>query len=206
MVGESKIKPSPFLQNKNSVVKYISELHLVLQELGNLALRMATQADQVCFIQAWIEERGPQDIARLPRKVHSAAPLLNYTRYHRVTISMPRDMDDRELDRTVNYGYHNTALKYKSFISKELAEQLWAGQTSIIPLSKVQHFNGLWLSPLAAITQTRRKLRLIYDFSWIWLNAKVLQTSPKEDTRSDRYLHIILDCIVESNPQPGPTF
>ena len=111
MVGESKIKPSPFLQNKNAVVKYISELHLLLQELGNLALRMETQADQVCFIQAWIEERGPQNIACLPREVHSSAPLLNYTRYHRVTISMPRDMDDRELDRTVNYGAHTSALK-----------------------------------------------------------------------------------------------
>ena len=51
-----------------------------------------------------------------------------------------------------------------------------------------------------------RKPRLIYDFSWNDLNAKMLQEAPKEDMQFGRALHRLLDCIVEPEPQIGPTF
>ena len=71
---------------------------------------------------------------------------------------------------------------------------------------KVRHHKGIWLSPLVYVLQMGIKPRLVYDFSWSGLNSKVLQEAPKEAMRFGRALHNLIDCIVEADPQIGPTF
>ena len=74
---------------------------------------MSKQAYHIGFFQACVEERGPKELARLPREEHSAALLLNYTRDNGVSISMPRGRDDSYLENAVSYGAHALALKEK---------------------------------------------------------------------------------------------
>ena len=92
---------------------------------------MATQADQVVLFQAYAKERGPQELSRLPRETHITDPLLNYTRDHEVTITIPQAMDNNKIDKAVSYRSQTLSLKEKSFVRKELAEQLRTGHIGI---------------------------------------------------------------------------
>ena len=87
-----------------------------------------------------------------------------------------------------------------------MTEQLRAGNISISTMSKVRQLKGLWLYPLSEIPQTGSKPRLIYDFLWSSLNAKVLQAAPIVTMQFRKALHRILDCIMEDYPQLFPTF
>ena len=115
-------------------------------------------------------------------------------------------MNASNLDKTVSYGSHALALKEKYFFRKELAYQLRSVHIVIYPLAKVQHLEGLWLSPLSEMTQTGRKTRLIYDFSSSGPNAKVLQAALKEAMRFGISLHRLLECILENDPHMGQKF
>ena len=82
--------------------------------------------------------------------------------------------------------------------------QLRVGHISVFPMDKVLHLKGIWIPPLAKITQEGRKIRLLYNFSWSNLNAKVDQAASKEAMQFVRYLHRLIYCIVDGNPLLGP--
>ena len=63
----------------------------------------------------------------------------------------------------MEYRAHSSAVKEKAFIMKELDKQLRTLHVDISPWKGVNHLQGLWLSPLAAIPQAGRKSRLIYN-------------------------------------------
>ena len=102
-----------------------------------------------------------------------------------------------------NMHFH---LKEKSFSRKDLVEQLREGHIAIFPLSDFPNIKGLCLSPLAAMMQMRYKNWLIYRFSWSSLKEQVQQTIKTEAMRFVKALHHIMDCIIEADPELGPTY
>ena len=84
--------------------------------------------------------------------------------------------------------------------------QLRVGHILVSPMEKVLRLKGIWIPPLAKITQKGRKIRLLYNFSWSNMNAKVNQAASKEAMQFVISLHRLLYCIMESNPLLGPAF
>ena len=127
-------------------------------------------------------------------------------RVHGVPIKIERGMTDDEITRAIIYGAHSSVTKETTFVRKELQEQAQAGHIALFPLRAVRHLHKLWLSPLAAIPQRRRKPRLIYDFYWSGLNKAVTQVAHKEKMRFGKALYRVIDCILTAPPKLGPTF
>ena len=154
---------------------------------------MADRACSVGFLQACIEARGPPKLEGLPVVSYLAAPILSHMRKHGVPINMPYGMTDKELESAISYGSHSSSNKERSFVRRELAEQLQAGNIAIFPLAAIRHLNKLWLSPLAAIPQTGRKPRMIHKFSWRGLNKLTRAAALKDSVRFGKALHRLLD-------------
>ena len=72
-------------------------------------------------------------------------------------------MNKVELKKSLAYGAHSSTVKENSFVRKELANKPRSGHIAIFQWEDVKHLQGLWLSMLAAIIQSGRKTRLIYD-------------------------------------------
>ena len=72
-------------------------------------------------------------------------------------------------------------------------EQLQVGHVSIFILALIRHLQKLWIYPLAAIPQTVHKHRLIYDFSWSWLNNFTRVAAHKDSMRFGKDLNRLLD-------------
>ena len=89
-------------------------------------------------------------------------------------------MDNIDPDKSVIYVAHALALKEKSSIRKELVKQPKVGHIAIFPMEKVLNHKGLWLYPIEEIPQRGRKTRLLYNFPWSNLNAKLNQAASKE--------------------------
>ena len=112
-------------------------------------------------------------------------------------------MTDMELEGAMAYGAQSSAKKEKDFVRKELAELLQEGHVTIFPLAAVRHLQKLWISPLATITQTGRKPRLIYDFSWSGLNELVQAAKHKELMRFGKAMHSLMDFILAADSVLG---
>ena len=93
-----------------------------------------------------------------------------------ITISM----NNSDLKKALTHGIHYSADQKKAFVRKDLAKHLRVVNIVILPWEDVKHLKRLWLSPLAHITQTGIKTRLIYDFSWSQLNETVRPAVKKE--------------------------
>ena len=50
-------------------------------------------------------------IERPPKQEHAAAPLLNYTREHSVSVNITRGMNKEEPDKELSCGAHASAIK-----------------------------------------------------------------------------------------------
>ena len=106
-------------------------------------------------------------------------PLISYMKENGMPIVIPWGVNKEELLKEINYGTHSSSQKEKTFVIREIVEQLRVGHVSIFPWYKVKRLSGLWIYPLAAIPQIGRKSHLIYDFSLIALNGKADQDSQK---------------------------
>ena len=149
-------------------------------ELGKLSKRMVNRVKQVGFFKYVFNPRGTIILANLSPTALTVYPLQNRMREHGVPISITQGMKNTELEKHLIYGTHTSALKDKTFFRRDLAEKLRAGHINIFPWEAVKHLMGLWLSLLAVIPQTGQKPRIVYDFSWICLNAKAKQYTPKK--------------------------
>ena len=58
-------------------------------------------------------------------------------RKHGFPINMPRGMIDKELADAIAYGAQSSAKIEKTFVRKELVEQLQSGYVAIFPLAAV---------------------------------------------------------------------
>ena len=114
-------------------------------------------------------------------------------REHRIPIAMPRDLNDREMKKARTYRAYAAEIKKKSFVRKELTKQLQVGHISVLPLKRVRNIKGLWLPPLAYTIHTGRKSRLVYNFSWSGLNARMQKAAPKDAMVFGIELHRLLD-------------
>ena len=70
----------------------------------------------------------------------------------------------------------------------------------------MRHLKLLCISPLTAILQQGRKLRLIYGFSCSGLNKWGNNSAPKELMMFGKYLYRLLDFIMKLEPNMVPTF
>ena len=95
---------------------------------------------------------------------HVVSPLLNCMIYHIFLINIPRGMNIVDIKKALTYVAHYSVVKERAFVSKELAKQLRAGHIDIFPWEDFHHLQGLWISHLAAMTQTGRDTRFIYNF------------------------------------------
>ena len=76
---------------------------------------------------------------------------------------------------------------------------------AIFPISVIRHIHNIWLSPIAAISQTVRKPRLVYDLSWSGLNKLAKAVAQKDSMRFGKALHRLLDCVLDAVPALGHT-
>ena len=124
---------------------------------------MARRAKQVGFSRAFIESLVPYNLNSFPKEDHVATPILNYMIEHGVLSDMPRYMNSVEIKTALNYGTHSSTVKENSFVRKELDNKTRSGHVAIFQWEDVKYLQGLCLSMLAAIIQSGRKTRLIYD-------------------------------------------
>ena len=161
------------------VVKYTPQLHLIPEELDKSATRMVKRARRVVFIKhAW--NPGASTSSTLCHHRHTPrAPLLNYMRDHGLPIAIPQGMNKSDMEKTLQYSLHYSAIKDNNFLRKELADKIHADHMNIFTWEAVKHLPGLWLSPLDSAPQAGRQQRLIYNLSWSGLNEKADQAAPK---------------------------
>ena len=80
------------------------------------------------------------------------------------------------------------------------------GHIIVSSLAAVRGLPKLWLSPVAAIPQIGRQLRLIFDFIWSVLTKAKSREAPEEVMRFGGTLcHIILRVIL-SDPWLDPVY
>ena len=106
----------------------------------------------------------------------------------------------------MSYDAPNSATKERDFLREELSKQAQAGHISLSTLREIYHLTRLWTAPLSDIPQQGRKLRLIYDFSWIVLNKEVIHVAPKETISFGKALYRLIDCIILTPMKIGPDF
>ena len=85
-------------------------------ELSNSAQRLASRAENVGVIQAFVEARFPHELNKLPPKPHTVAALLNHMRVHEVPIKTERGMTEDDLSKAIKYGAHSSATKETTFV------------------------------------------------------------------------------------------
>ena len=178
----------------------------MLPELGKSAQVLAQRAERAGFFQTCVEARGPHELKALPAGSHPAVDLINHTRQHGVPIAMPRRTAAEERVKAVAYGTYASAHKERDFLRTELLDQTRAGHIVVFHLSAVKDLPNLWLSPVASIPQTDRQPRLIYELSWIGVNAAEGSSAPPEAMHFTRGLHRVLYCILVVDPVLGPVY
>ena len=63
-----------------------------------------------------MEVRDPHELEALLTYTHTEDPLMNYMRYHRVTIYIWMGMFREDPTKALRYGVHASSIKYKSFV------------------------------------------------------------------------------------------
>ena len=89
-------------------------------------------------------------------------------------------MYKEEKELAICYGTYASINKEVEFINVELAKQVQVGHVTVFPLEAVNYLHNLWLSLVTVIPQVGRRLRLIFDFTWIRLNDVSKRLSPME--------------------------
>ena len=75
-------------------------------------------------------------------------------------------------------------------------DQFLSVHVTIFPPPMFRQQKVMCFYPPAVIPQTGRNPRLVYDFSWSGLNARVHQAASKEAAIFGRDLYILLYCII----------
>ena len=112
MAGELKLKTRALLlYRRTSISKYISNLLLVPEELGESAEPMSRKSNQVGFSVSCVDSRRPHELNFITKEPHMSEPLLKYMREHGVPIDMPRGMNSVELKKAMEYRAHSSVVK-----------------------------------------------------------------------------------------------
>lgn len=78
-----------------------------------------------------MEAYDPYKLNYFHKEYHLAAPLPGYMRENGVPIDIPRGMDKEDLHRALKYGSHYSDLKERSFVQKDITQQLKVGHVTI---------------------------------------------------------------------------
>ena len=137
-------------------------------------------------------------VRRLP---HNAGRLLDHLR--RKGAAVP--MQTAQIQHAVRRGCHKSARDHTEFVCEEPVDFCRQGYWTVLPLSAVEHWPELRLSPLGVVVpQRERRPRLIVDYTFSGVNGDTAQWAPKEAMQFGRAFQRVLTQIVHADPQYGP--
>jgi hypothetical protein len=138
---------------------------------------------------------------------HKAARLLDHLRRKgvRVLMQTPR-WTTAQVKQAALRGAHKSARDHAEFVCEELLEFCARGYWIVLPLSAVQNWPKLRLSPMKVVPQRKRRPRLIVDYTFSNVNQETLRLAPPEDMQFGRALQRVVTNIVHADPRYGPPY
>jgi hypothetical protein len=105
----------------------------VPDELGKSAAALALQCDRIVFFRTVTDVRGRNALLSIDGNVHPSASLLEHLARHGAPVHTDTCLSPADLEATVQYGCHGSAMRDVAFVRKELAEQTAFGHVMILP-------------------------------------------------------------------------
>ena len=174
--------------------------------LGELARRSAERLTSLGWEGLVTEARGRTQMADGVGNIpHKAARLLDYLRRKGAGVVMQTPpWTAAQIHHAALRGSHKSAREHAEFVCEELLEFCAQGYWLALPLSEVQHWERLRLSPLGVVPQRDRRPRLIVDYTFSNVNQDTLRLAPPESMQFGRALQRVLTSIVHADPKYGP--
>ena len=138
---------------------------------------------------------------------HKAARLLDYLQQKGAGVDDANPPVDKDLSSTScasrlpQVGVRDHA----EFVCEELLEFCAQGYWVVLPLSVVQDWPNLRLSPMGVVPQRKGRPRLIVDYTFSNVNQETLRLAPPEAMQFGRALQRVMTNIVHADPRYGPT-
>lgn len=174
--------------------------------LGKWALRANTRLKILGWEAFVAEARGrshlSEGVGTLP---HKAARLLDHLRRKGVGVVMQTPPWTKgQVAQAAARGSHKSATEHTEFVCAELLEFCQQGYWTVLPLSTVQDWPNLRLSPLGVVPQRDRRSRLIVDYTFSNVNQETVRLAPPEAMQFGRALQRVVTNIVHADPRYGP--
>ena len=143
-------------------------------------------------------------VKRLPQK---AGRLLDHLRRKGAAVPMQTaPWTPAQIQHAVRRGCHKSARDHTEFVCEELVDFCRQGYWTVLPLSAVEHWPELRLSPLGVVPQRERRPRLIVDYTFSGVNGDTAQWAPKEAMQFGRAFQRVLtphaDCACRPALRP----
>ena len=174
--------------------------------LGECAQRSAEKLAKLGWEGLVTEVRGRTQMAEGVGTIpHKASRLLNYLRRKGAGVMMHTPpWTTEQIQQAARRGSHKSARDHTEFVCEELLEFCAQGYWVVLPLSEIQHWTKLRLSPLGVVPQRDRRPRLIVDYTFSNVNQETVRLAPPESKQFCRALQRVLTGIVHSDPKYGP--
>ena len=176
--------------------------------LGKWARRSAERLATLGWEGLVAEARGRSQMADGVGAIsHKAARLLDFLRRKGAGVVMqtPPWTKDR-VQQAARRGSHKSACDHAEFVCEELLEFCAQGYWVVLPLSAVQDWPGLRLSPMGVVPQRERRPRLIGDYTFSNVNQETVRLAPPEAMQFGRALQRVVTNIVHADPHYGPPY
>ena len=176
------------------------------ETLGKWAAAAKAKLDAAGWEELVRSARGTSQLSdgvkRLP---HKAGRLLDLLRRKGATAPMRNaPWTHEQILAAASRGSHKSARDHTEFVCEELVDFCRQGYWTVLPLSAVEHWPSLRLSPLGVVPQRERRPRLIVDYIFSGVNGDTVRMAPKEAMQFGRALQRVLTQVVHADPRYGP--
>ena len=176
------------------------------ETLSKWAAEASKKLDSVGWEELVRSARGTSQLSEGVKGLpHKAGRLLDLLRRKGAGVPMQTaPWTHEQILAAAKRGSHKSARDHMEFVCEELVDFCRQGYWTVLPLSVVEHWPALRLSPLGVVPQRERRPRLIVDYTFSGVNGDTVRLAPKEAMQFGRALQRVLTQIVHADPRYGP--
>jgi len=138
---------------------------------------------------------------------HPAVHVLDHLCCHGAPVLMStQPWTDAHRTAAIAQGSHLSARQHLAFLEHEMLQMVNKGQWIILPYHEVAHIRNLRISPLGVVPQRDRRPRTIADYTFLGINANMVNLTGHLPLQFGHALLRILQKIVTSNPAFSPVY